>query len=383
MSTKEANRVLSLRIERKKYPSQSVERYITYRGRKIDLDDSLCNELLSVIPDMWNTEKDRLIQFVWFEDRTFFCVRNKDIYNFSIKQSEEKIYFFDSVTTEQLNSLVRILVEFYNKINLDSIQNFYDVVYDSLADLSFTKQKILQMRDQALRDSDYMFNSDYTFKSIEEEESWKKYRQDWRDITEKDFWIENDFLNISLPVSPKPKDSFALLVESLSNSLVSVKVTDNLLKDLDVDFDGYSELATKYGNIMFKLEIIKTLTALKMPVFLVEETSTSMNQLETLEKDLITTTFSPLDLYNKFMTVYEIEDESNDLTMKSILDRQIQGCEEKLQLINEKLKEYNIDFSISDIIEKYLEDMKLKAIEIEKEQEAENLLDEIAMGETP
>lgn len=381
MSKNNVNRILSLRLQRKKYPSEMVERYLTYRGNKIDLTDEMYDQLLSIIPDLWNTEKDRLVQFVWFEDRTFLCVRNKDVYNFSLKESEEKIYFFESVTVEQLDSFVKLLTEFFNKLNLEYVQNFYDNVYDKLSDLSFVKQKVLQMREVALSESDYMFNSDYEFEDIEEETKWKEYRKEWRDITQKDFWLNNDFMNLSLPVAPKPKKSFALLVDSLSSSLTSVEVTDNLMKELELDVEGYANLASNYGSIMFKLEILKTLSSLKLPIFLVGDSDSAMKSLNEMEQSIISTTFSPLDLYNRFNSVEDIESSSN-ITMKSLLDRQINDCDEKLKLINERLQEYNIDFSMGDIIEKYLEDMKRRNIQIEKEIEAQELLNEISMGET-
>jgi len=73
----------------------------------------------------------------------------------------------------------------------------------------------------------------------------KEYRQEWRDITEKDFWINNDFVNLNLPVAPRPFDSFALLVTGFKNSLISVEITDNLKNDLSIDFEGYKNLAHK------------------------------------------------------------------------------------------------------------------------------------------
>lgn len=375
------NRILSLRLQRKKYPSDIVERYLIYRGNRLDITDQLFDEIVSIIPEYWNSDKDKLIQFVWFENKTFFCVRNKTVYNFSTKESEDKLYQFNSATQSQLDDFIKILLEFFNKTKLNEIENFYNQVYDSLSDLSFIKQRILMMRQQALSDTDYMFNSDYQFKNADEEENWKKYRQEWRDITENKFWEDNDFMNIRLPVAPKPVNSFALLVKGLQSSLVSVEVTDSLIKDLNIDFSGYSNLATNYASILFKLEILKTLTTLKMPLgYLSEENS---DVFENLESQVLKSTISPVDIYNKYMSIKEIEDSDNNLTMKSVLDEQICNIEKKLAVIDEKLKEYNIDFTIGDIIEKFVEDMKLKVIEKEKEEEAINLINEIAMGETP
>lgn len=380
MTIKPQNRVLSLRLQRKKYPADIVERYLVYRGNKLDITDELFDKLMSVIPEHWNTDKDRLIQFVWFDDKTFFCVRNKTIYNFSTKETEEKLYHFNSATQQQLDDFIRILIEYFNKSKISEVENFYASVYDSLSDLSFVKERILMMRRQALLDSDYMFNSDYTFKDSEVEKEWREYRQEWRNITEKDFWVNNDFTNINLPVAPSPKESFALLVEGMKSSLLSVEVTDSLLQDLEIDYDGYKNLAVNYGSIMFKIEILRTLSKLKVPLgVLTDDVDTTIDQMD----NVVRSAYTPIDLYSRYLSVKDIEGEDSQVTMKTILDEQINNVDIKLGIINEKLKEYNIDFTIGDILQKFVEDMKLKAIEKEKENEAIDLLNEIAMGETP
>lgn len=380
MATETETRILSLRIQRKKYPADIVERYLVYRGNKLDITDSLYDELISIIPEYWNTDKDRLIQFVWFENKTFLCVRNKTIYNFSTKETEEKLYQFNSVTQEQLDNLIKILLEFFNKSKLKEIEDFYSEVYNSLSDLSFVKERILAMRNEALIETDYMFNSDYVFKNEDEKNKWKEYRQEWRDITEKDFWINNDFVNLNLPVAPRPFDSFALLVSGFKNSLVSIEITDNLKNDLSIDFEGYKNLAQNYGNIMFKIELLRTLTKLKIPMgVLSEDSDTTLDDMDAIVRSSVT----PVDIYNRYMSVRDIEGEDSKTTMKSILDEQINNVETKLQIIDEKLKEYNIDFTIGDILQKFVEDMKLRIIEKEKENQAIDLLNEIAMGETP
>jgi len=131
---------------------------------------------------------------------------------------------------------------------------------------------------------------------------------------------------------------------------------------------------------MFKIELLRTLTRLKIPMgILSEDTDTTLDDMDAVVRSSIT----PVDIYNKYMSVRDIEGEDSKTTMKSILDEQINNVEIKLQIIDEKLKEYNIDFTIGDILQKFVEDMKLRVIEKEKEDQAIDLLNEIAMGETP
>lgn len=377
MSAKITNRILSLRLQRKRYDAEYTQKYIMYRGSKLDLTDEMFEELISLIPDYWNTEKDRLVQFVLFEDATFLCVRNKDVYNFSLKETEDKTYFFNAATKEQTSELVKILTDYFSKQRLQELDDFYNSIIDSLDDMSFMKQRILSMRQSALQSSDFMFNSDYTFKDIETQESWKEYRQQWRDITSSDAWINSDISQIKLPIAPKKIDTYSIILKEISNSMASVQVTDNLLEEMSLSLDcaSYEKIADNFGEIYFKLEILKTLNKLKIPFSISLEED--LDSIENIENSLSSMNILPIDVYTRYKSIGEIEESSNPETMKSVLDQQLFSIDAKIQAINEKLLEYNFDYTITDILQKYAEDTKRKIEEQEKQEQAENLINEL------
>ena len=146
MSQTAEKRVFSLILQRKRYDADIVERYIMYRGDKLILDDAACDELFALIPEVWNSDRDRLVQFVLFEDSTHLCVRNKDIYNYQLKESEEKTYFYNAATERQVADLVKIVENFFGKKKLEEVDNFYNDIMTSLSDMSYVKEKILQMK---------------------------------------------------------------------------------------------------------------------------------------------------------------------------------------------------------------------------------------------
>lgn len=375
-----AQRVLSLKLQRKRYDAEITEKYIMYRGVKLTLTDEMFNELLSLLPEVWNTDKDRLVQFVLFEDNTFFSVRIKDVYNFSIKETESRTYFFNAATPQQVSEIVKIITDYFGKKKLDELDNFYDTIINSLNDMSFMKQRILYMREEALFKSDYMFNSDYSFKDDETREAWKTYRQQWRDITSSDAWNNNDFQSLSLPVAPKPMDTYRIMFNELKNSLSSVEVTDNFLNDmaLNVDCAEYRNLADNFGDLYFKLEILKTLNKLKIPFNTTVGEDTYI--IDNIEESLSSINLLPLDVYTRYKSIQEIEGEGSVTTMKDIVDQQISSIDAKIAAINAKLTEYNVNYTITDILERYVEDMKERAADIEREYQAENLIADLQFG---
>jgi hypothetical protein len=377
MSTPTAHRVISLKLQRKRYDAEYVERYIMYRGAKLTITDEMFTELLSLIPEVWNSDKDRLTQFVMFEDNTFFCVRNKDIYNFSTKETEDKTYFFNAATPQQVSKIVKILTDYFAKKKLEEVDNFYDTIINSLSDLSFVKQRLLYMRNMALAQSDYMFNSDYQFKNEEIKQSWIDYRQEWRDITGTDAWKNNDLQSLSVPVAPRSVDTFQLVLGELKYSLSSVEVTDSLLDELNMSVDcvNYDNVSRNFGEIYFKLEILKTLGKLKIPF-----ATDAESEIDNIEESLSNVKLLPMDVYTRFKSIQEIEGEETPFTMKQILDQQISDIDAKIVAIDSKLREYNVDFTISDILEKFLADTKVRAQEIERQYEAESLIADLQVS---
>lgn len=386
MATQSHHRVLSLKLQRKRYPAEIVERYIQYRGSKLDLTDALYDELLALIPEVWNTDVDRLTQFVVFEDNTYMSVRCKDIYNYSRKESEQKTYFYDAATEAQVAQLSKIVTDFFGVKKISEVGDFYDTVMTELSDMSYMKQRLKNMRMNALVRSDFMFNRDYTFKDADLEQQWKTYRQEWRDITDTEAWQNNDFVNISVPVAPKGLDTFEIVFTELKNSLVNVDVTDNLLNDMSlaVDCVGYEDAANNFGELSFKLEILKVLAKLKIPFNTnigetVEDTigETAADSIEQIEEGLSKLQLVPMDVYTRYKSTSEVEDESTPGTMKSLIDEQLESVDLKIEAINAKLAEYNVGYTIADIMAKYVEDTKLQAAQHDLDEDAEALLREV------
>lgn len=364
----ELNRVLILRLQRKQFPAENVETYITYRGNKLDLNENQVNEILSKIPDIWNSDKDKLIYFVLFEDKTFLCQRKKEVYNYNSKSIEQKTYYFNGVKDSELQNLVDILVDYFVNSKISEVNNFYENVIESISDFSLFKQNILQIRATELQSSDYMFNSDYTFKSEEEKQKWINYRQEWRDITEKPFWVENNFEDMILPISPAPKDQFFQLRYILFNNLSSISSysPDNFIDDMQefINKSGYETLLQKFTPVSIKLSILQSLNDLKVPVgFDLSEITSSYSSF--LVENFDVNSFSD-----------EIDADTENI---SIVEKYIKNIDSKIEKINSVFRQYDIDYTIGDIINKIFEDMKKKSEEQDSVAQAREIIEDIMM----
>lgn len=227
----DTRQVLSLTLFRDAIKTPTPWR-IVYNGIQIILTEDQYEDLLSRLPEFWNTDNDKLILFRFFSDDSYFCERFKQVYNYSTKQWEEISYIFDAANPEEVSNLFNILAAFYQEIRLQELENITAELEKNISDLSIVKVLLLNTRQNLLDESDYLFTTDYPI-SEEERAQWASYRQELRDITTQDAWIDNDYANIKMPLSPNTKNqtrtvlnilesqgiaSFDTLSESASNS---------------------------------------------------------------------------------------------------------------------------------------------------------------------
>lgn len=363
-----SDRILSLRLQRKEYYDQKVERYLSFKGNRINFNDQNIDNFLSILPEFWNTSKDKLLYFVYFSDHSFLCQRSKEVFNFSTKETEEKLYNFNAATSDQVREFVQYLENYFIQQKTKEVNDFYDKVIENLSDVSYIKYQILDLRKNILSETDYMFNSDYSFKEESDSIVWKEYRQKWRDITEQEAWINNDFLNIKIPVSPKPKEQMLEIFANIGNIFSSSDIPQSIIDAIsnftssEYGNGGLDSVIENFVAITLKVEILNSFSKIKMPI---GYSITDINEVENYI------------LSSQDITAEEITNiNTNDLSLY------LSNIQDKIDEINEKLQNYNIGFTLSDIVQKFAEDLKEKALQKEAEQQAIELLENISLEES-
>lgn len=361
-------RLLTVKLTEKIVPDQRVENYITFRGDRLDLDESLQQELKSLLPEMWHTSKDRLSYFAYYDNNSFICQKVKQIYNFSLKDTEEKLYNYTSATEDQVAQFVSTLEKYYLQFKLRKSEQAYDKIISQLSDVSYLKYQIIEMRQKSLTATDYMFNKDYIFKNSQEELEWKTYRQEWRDITEQEAWKNCDFLNVVLPVSPKPRDQLLDLFQNIGTQLLSSdipkSITDKMSSTLQELYanNELDHIIKNYVSITLKVEVLKSFSKLRLPI------GGSIADLDAIKAQL---------LQNNILSEETID--YLNTTDTNLMNNYLTNIENKIATIDEKLKEYNVNFSVSEIINQYALDMSEKVKKMELEQSAMELLSDVVL----
>lgn len=363
-----SDRILTLRLQRKEYYDQKVDRYLNFKGSRLEFDDSTFDSFISTLPEFWNTSKDKIVYFIYFADGSFLCQRSKEVYNFSTRETEEKLYNFNAVTDSQLKDFVKSLEKYFTDAKIKEVEDFYAKILNNLSDLSYIKYQILSLRKNSLLETDYMFNSDYTFKNAEDEILWKKYRQAWRDITNQDSWKNNDFLNIKLPVSPLPKNQMMEIFENIGDIISSANIPQNIVDGIsnfvkdEYGSDGINSIIENFVAITLKVEILNSFSKIKLPI---GYSITDVNQVEEYivntghlsEEDI-----SAIDLNN--------------------ISKYVENIQDKIDTINSQLQNYNIGFTLSDILQEFANDLREKEIQKEMEKQAIELLENISIEES-
>ncbi len=349
------SKTLTVTLETKYYQSTIPTRKISYSGSSIDLTDEEYENIFQAVPSFWNTENDKLIRFVFFEDKTYFCEREKKVFNYTTRDTDTKIYKFDYASNEEAEKLYVFFVEKYAKLKIERIENLYDGIISQIKDFSFIKTTVLDSRNKLLEQSDYIMMPDYPI-SEEEREKWAVYRQELRDITNQEAWITNDVMAIKMPVSPLPLSQLNALktavpdLSSIPSNLID-EIVDNL-EDSTVE-----NLIRNMTEISIKFELLKSISKMKIPILSFDE-----SEIISQEQD-----------YENFLNEVKYDTLKESILPSNWWEAATSNIEQKIAEVNNTLRKYNVDFTIDDILTSIIEENKFS----EQDIEVNNIIEEL------
>lgn len=365
------DRVITLRLQRESLYGDIVERYITYNGNRLDLSQSEFNDFLSKMPSLWNSDKDRLIYFVLFADKTYLAQRNKDVYNFGTRETEEKLYNFDEATDDEVNAFVSFIANYYTNLKIQRTENFYDAIVEKVSDVSYMKYQLLEMREKQLKETDYIVLPDYPI-TDEEKQQWTEYRQKLRDITAQQAWIDGDYQSVEVPVSPRPKDQIVDMFNMVGSAYANAAdLPASLLESVKENIDGLgiTGIIEKWTEITLKVQILRGIASLKVPEGLTTDELSAIDQL---------IPHGATDL------VPEEQLENLDAATRGQLDNwndYLRSVDDKISYVDTKLEALSANFTLSDVIQKIAADMKEKAAAHDAAVAASRLLEDLTIDE--
>jgi hypothetical protein len=179
-----------------------IQRQIYYKGVYKEIPDSYWkDEIIPKLYPLWDTDKDKLIVFTYFDTNTYNTQRRKFVKNFSTNEYVWKDYEMDQVGSEEGLALFELFKEcFYliDSIEKESFQNeLANAYYDSK---TVSWYGIRLARNFLLQDCDWITLSDSSL-TEEEKELWKKYRQALRNVPQESG--SEEAIDVLFPITPE------------------------------------------------------------------------------------------------------------------------------------------------------------------------------------
>lgn len=359
----EKQRILTVVLQSEFSHAPPYRRVMNYNGSSVELTDGQYENLISVLPEFWHNDRDRLINFVVFEDKSYVCEKAKKVFNYTHRDKEIKIYRFDAATVEQSTEIFNIFLKFFSDLKISQVENLYENILESMNNISYLKFSLLSAREKLLKDSDYMFLQDYTFSDEEEKQKWIEYRQELRDITETEAWKNNEFEKIVLPVSPTPISQYQILMAEITKMIYNTQIPDTILESFAEEFNknkiNLEKTIQDFVNIQIKVQLLNAISKMNIPIF-------DINPVESFES------------ISADLNSMRVEYDSNlDASWKT-WEYFNKNIAEKIQKINERLSENGINFSLYDVYSKITEENKKI---VTQRDEAIDIINEISKGD--
>lgn len=333
--------MLSVKLDYTNLPGYKPIRYLIYRGGKIDLSQKQFDILLEKLPTKYYNEKEKLTKFIVQKNDDgilkYFSEYELEVFDFGtreyIKKKRDVV-----LSEEEYGELYLIFKEVYNLFYIKSAENFYDTLLTAVRDVKLTAAKMTELRNELLEESDKYMLPDFPI-SQEEKDAWINYRQELRDITNQEAW-PNDIENIDFPVSPDPiTQGLKLWSEINLNEIIGNQIEIDSLKNQL----GYT--IKKFASLSIKAGIVSSLSTLKIPLFV--EQDMLPKEIVQLEDELTTlTTLAQFDS----ISAESIGDIQSDYSQA------LDMINEKIDFINKKLSEHNVNFTIEDLINDIMQD---------------------------
>lgn len=181
-----------------------LDRTINYRNIMKTVPDQYWED--SVKPKLyplWDTEKDRLITFRYYDNASFHCIRRKFVKNFTTNEYEWKDYEMEEDEAQEAANFYDFLKETF--INIEQLQNeeFQDELTRMYGEVrSESWLSIRLARNFLLQETDFIFTvSDAPTVSDEKKEMYKTYRGKLRDLPAT--FANNAPTEVKFPMSPE------------------------------------------------------------------------------------------------------------------------------------------------------------------------------------
>lgn len=173
-----------------------------YWGNNVHLmDDDLLDQFLINFDPYLSSKNDKINLFNWFDDDTFLCEKEKNVYDYKL-QSTVKIIYNATLTPEEASRIKDKLLEIYEETRIKFLSENKEVVKKQVLEhFNLTSLNLRGLRSTFLSKSDWTQVPDSPL-DPEVKGMWTKYRQTLRDVTKDKNWSPRNILDVDFPIDP-------------------------------------------------------------------------------------------------------------------------------------------------------------------------------------
>jgi len=162
-----------------------VQKQIFYKGIYKNIPENFWkSDVVSMLYPLWDTDKDKLIVFTWYDNNTYHAQRRKFVKNFQTNEYEWRDYEMERMDNDEAGKLFNFLKDTFflvDSIENEEFQNELANVYAETSNVNWLTIRLA--RNFLLSETDWIFASDATIDD-DTKEMWKKYRNYLRDLPE-------------------------------------------------------------------------------------------------------------------------------------------------------------------------------------------------------
>lgn len=186
----------------------AIQKQVNYRGVTREISDTYWNdEILPLLYPNWDTDKDKLVNFHYYDNGAFLARRRKFVKNFSTGEYYWKDYEMEAYEVSEATAIFEKLKEAFYLIDSVEREDFQNELTQAYADTKTVSWfGVRLVRNFLLEDSDWIFAGDSPITDETILARWRKYREELRSLPQVDEYTEA--YDVKFPISPEDFDRY-------------------------------------------------------------------------------------------------------------------------------------------------------------------------------
>ena len=241
----------------------AIQKTVTFRGVTKNITETYwTSDIVPVIYPLWDSDKDKLVLFVWYANDTYMAQKRKYTKNFKTDTFYWNDYEMEDVGgTEGQKVYDKFKEAFFLADSLEDIdyQAEFAKIHAKTAAVSWLSVRL--SRNFLLSETDWVFVEDSGV-SADDKELYKKYRKKLRDIPSDT--ATTDPVGVKFPINPSyyknvilQKDASAVYLDTADQFITLSSTYFNTFKEKITSYLIVSELTEGLYNKSFLDELSK------------------------------------------------------------------------------------------------------------------------------